>query len=82
MTDYATRIHWHLDHYYCEHYGELPEAIFMSAKLFCILSADYKNFMLYDTPDGQVYMFRRVPVKVYSSDKLEYYLAESGGEFD
>jgi hypothetical protein len=72
----------HLEHYHCEHYGKLPEVIFMSSKLFYILGADYMNFMLYDTPDGQVYMFHRVPVKVYSSDKLEYYLVESGGGFD
>lgn len=82
MTDYATRIHMHLEHYHCEHYGKLPEAIFMSAELAYILSADYKNFMFYNTPDGQVCTFHRVPVKIYSSKKLEYYLAESGGEFD
>lgn len=82
METYANRIHWHLEHYHCEHYGKLPEAIFMSSELFYRLCADHMNFMLYDTPDGQVYMFHRVPVKVYRSDKLEYYLAESCVEFD
>lgn len=82
MTDYATRIHWHLEHYYCEHYGKLPQAIFMSARLYYTLAASLTDIMIYDTPDGTVEMFHRVPIRVYHSDKLEYYLAESGGEFD
>ena len=82
MTDYATRIHCHLEHYYCEHYGKLPEAIFMSYRLYRELAVSLADIMIYSTPNGTVETFHHVPIRVYSSDKFEYYLAESGGEFD
>ena len=80
METYANRIHMHIEHYHCEHYGKLPEVIFMSRELFYRLGD--KDILAYHTQDGIIYMFHRVPIKLYNSSKLEYYLAESGAELN
>ena len=82
MTDYATRIHLHLEQYHCNHYGKLPKVIFISARLYSMLAANPENITFYNTADGIVAMFHHIPLRVYSSDKLEYYFVESGGEFN
>lgn len=80
MTDYATRIHWHLEQYCAEHYGKYPEVIFMSRKLLWEI---YFSDIMYHNVSGELtYVFHGIPAKIYISDKLEYYFAESGCEFD
>lgn len=66
--------------YNCD-YGKLPEAIFMSVKLFNIISANY-DLKVYDTPNGIVNMYHGIPIKLYYSDKPGYYLVASGHEFE
>lgn len=82
MTDYSNRIHFDLVQYHCRHYGRLPKFIFMSSELFYRLVARPDDLQYYYTHDETVAMFHHVPVRVYSSGKLEYYFVESGGEFD
>lgn len=81
MIDYAERIQMDLYRYHYDHNNKLPEAIFMSDKLAPIVLLD-SSVMLYNTPNGVVCTFHTVPVQIYSSDKLEYYLAESGRVLD
>lgn len=83
MIDYAARIHMHLQQYHLNHFGKLPEVIFMSSELFYMLvSGDDNHIELYNKPDGFIATFHRVPIKLYESSKLEYYLVESSGKFD
>lgn len=82
METYVNRIHMHLEHYVCEHYGKCPKVIFMSTELFYRLSVYDNAIAEYFIPDGAVYMFHGVPIKVYYSSNPEYYFAESGGELD
>lgn len=79
METYANRIHMHLEYYYCEHYGKLPEVIFMSSELFHRL---YNDIVFYDTKDGEIATFHRVPVKIYHSHELEYHFVERSGKLD
>ena len=76
--DYSRQIMREVD--YFEHaYNKSPSAIFMSYGLYRILVFCYPyNFALSKSQD---FMFFGVPVKVYNSDKIEFYLAESGFEF-
>lgn len=77
---YVDRICMNIERFYVEHHSRLPEIIFMSYELFCLLSYNNYGIVTYDTADGSIDTFHRVPIKVYNSNKIEYYLAESGGE--
>lgn len=61
-------------------YNKSPSAIFMSYSLYRIFVACYPyNFAFSKSQDV---MFCGIPVKIYNSDKMEYYLAESNFEFN
>ena len=77
MIDYGSQIMREVDEF--EHaYNKSPSAIFMSYGLYRIFVACYPyNFAFSKSQDV---MFGNIPVKIYNSDKIEYYLAESGFE--
>ena len=80
FDEYVDRICINIERYYVEHHSKLPEIIFMSYELFSLLRYNYYGIVTYNTADGPIDTFYRIPIKVYSSNKIEYYLAESGGE--
>lgn len=76
--DYSRQIMRDVDEF-AHAYNKSPIAIFMSYGLYCILVACYPyNFACSKYKDA---VFCGIPVKIYNSDKMEYYLAESGFEF-
>ena len=65
--------------YFESTYNQTPAAIVMSHGLYNLVCCDRNNFVIkYDNnADGIFSAYAGIPVEVYPSGKLEYYLAES-----
>lgn len=70
--------------YFESTYNKTPAAIVMSHGLYNLVSCDRNNFVVqYDNnTDGIFSAYVGIPIEVYPSDKLEYYLAESKFNLD
>ena len=60
-------------------YNKSPSAIFMSYGLYSILTSHYIGGFVFNNANS--INFYGIPVKLYNSDKIEFYLAESVFEF-
>ena len=69
--------------YFESTYNKTPAAIFMSRGLYNSVRCDINTDVKYDNNvDGVFSGYVGVPVEVYPSDRLEYYLAESKFNLD